>query len=128
MTDRIKLLAGAAALALGLGSAGLHAQDWYQTWDSDEDGQLTPTEWTEGVGSEDIFGDFDVNGDGVLDRDEWGEDLVDLDGSVDDTFDMDEDQFAESTFDAYDSDDDGILDDEEFGVAGDQFGLFDDEM
>mgnify|MGYP006302286453 FL=1 len=125
---RIKLLATTATLALGLSAAGAVAQDrdWMESWDSDGDGVLNQSEWNAGLEDEGVFGNYDMNADGALDDDEWGEDLVDLDGSIDDTFDMDEDAFAEQSYGLYDRNDDGLIDDDELGAFEEDYSEFGD--
>ena len=124
---RTTLFLAPAALALSLAATGALAQDRSHDWDADGDAMLNPAEWSDGIGETDAFEEFDVNQDGTLDRDEWGEDLVDLDGSIDDSFDggsypLDEETFGAASFDLYDDNDDGLLDRDELGSVDESFG------
>ena len=112
-------LAASSALALGLVSAPVFAQE---DWDTDGDAQWSEEEFGTGLGETEAFGTFDEDDDEAVTEDEWGAGFgEDYEGTSEEFAENDEDgdsaynedEFGGAMFGEYDEDESGFLEEEE---------------
>ena len=123
---RKEILTGITGITLALGSTSVFA-DSFDSWDANDDDQVTTDEFYGSVGDLGTYSDWDTNDDGLIGEDEWNSLGWDYDY---DTWDadnnnyLDSGEFYDGVYDTYDADNNNYWDSQEYDDAG-EAGLFD---
>lgn len=125
------LLMGTSSFAQEIETVSVTAEDEFNEWDVNDDGQWTEDEFGTAFDDAGVYNEWDLDDDSYLNNDELGKGIFDIYDANDDGY-FDEDEFTtwntvwggDYDYGAWDVNDDELLDYNDFDAGINEYGVF----